>query len=196
MSPTSVRPALQFVFFSSPTGPLPDPRHTPSCPPDSNKRSRSAVMTDSRERAHFETPRPGQSAQKTKRSQPHHLARCSYMSGLWSWSRHPEFFWGPSNPSISFALHSGGPMKPPGAPEVPMDARKRKGLIGTKTRGEVLQGPGARCVVQIFEKRPESKCVFCPTMDTKYDPGSSDNFDRHGLEQNMLWARLDASRLA
>ena len=48
-------------------------------------------------------------------------------------------------------------MKPPGAPEVPMNARKCKGLIGTKVRGERLQGPGARCVVQIIEKRRQSK---------------------------------------
>ena len=74
-------------------------------------------------------------------------------------------------------------MKPPGAPEVPMDARKRKGLIGTKVRGEILQGPGARCVVQIFEKRPESKCAFGTNKATKYDPEPSDHFDRHGLEQ-------------
>ena len=87
-------------------------------------------------------------------------------------------------------------MKPPGAPEVPMDARKRKGLIGTKVRGERLQGPGARCVVQIFEKRPKSKCVLCPNMATKYDPGPTDNFDRHGLEQNMLWDHLGAPRKA
>ena len=87
-------------------------------------------------------------------------------------------------------------MKPPGAPEVPMDARKRKGLIGTKVRGERLQGPGARCVVQIFEKRPISKCVFRPNMATKYDPGPTDHFDRHGLEQNMLWEHLGAPRLA
>ena len=77
-------------------------------------------------------------------------------------------------------------MKPPGAPEVPMDARKRKGLIGTEVRGEKMRGPGARCVVQFLEKRPQSKCVFCPNLDTKYDPGPNDNFDRHGLEQNML----------
>jgi hypothetical protein len=77
-------------------------------------------------------------------------------------------------------------MKPPGAPEVPMDARKRKGLIGTKVRGERLQGPGARCVVQIFEKRPKSKCVFGPNRATKYDHGPTDHFDRHGREQNIL----------
>ena len=153
MIPNRVRPALQFVFFSSTTGPLPDPRRTPSCPPDSNKRPRSAVMIDSRERAHFETPRPGPSVQENKRSWAHHLARCSMFSSLWAWSHHPEFFWGSSDPLISVALHSGGHMKPPGAPEVPMDARKRKGLIGTKVRGERLQGPGARCVVQIFEKQ-------------------------------------------
>ena len=129
MSPNRVRPALQFVFFSSTTGPLPDPRRTPSCPPDSNKRSRSAVMIDSRERAHFETPRPGRSAQEKKRSRPHHLARCSNLSSLWAWSHHQEFFWGPSDASISVALHSRGHLKPPGAPEVPMDARKRKDLI-------------------------------------------------------------------
>ena len=129
MSPNRVRPALQFVFFSSTTGPLPDPRRTPSCPPDSNKRSRSAVMIDSRERAHFETPRPGRSAQEKKRSRPHHLARCSNLSSLWAWSHHQEFFWGPSDASVSVALHSRGHLKPPGAPEVPMDARKRKGLI-------------------------------------------------------------------
>jgi hypothetical protein len=87
-------------------------------------------------------------------------------------------------------------MKPPGAPEVPMDARKRKGLIGTKVRGERLQGPGARCVVQIFEKRPKSKCVFYSNLITKYDPGPTDHFDRHGLEQNMLWEHLGAPRLA
>ena len=77
-------------------------------------------------------------------------------------------------------------MKPPGAPEVPMDARKRKGLIGTKVRGERLQGPGARCVVQVFEKRPKPTCVFGPNRATKYDPGPTDHFDRHGLEQNIL----------
>jgi hypothetical protein len=192
----SCSPRPSVCVFSSPTGPLPDPRRTPSCPPDSNKRSRSAVMTDSRERAHFETPRPGPSAQENKRSWAHHLARCSKFSSLWAWSRHPEFFWGPPELSISVALHSGGHMKPPGAPEVPMDARKRKGLIGTKVRGERLQGPGARCVVQIFEKRPKSKCVFCPNMATKYDPGPTDHFDRHGLDRNMLGGRWRASRLA
>ena len=61
-------------------------------------------------------------------------------------------------------------MKPPGAPEVPMDARKRKGLIGTKVRGKILRGPGARCVVQIFEKRPKSKCVFGPNKATNMIP--------------------------
>ena len=50
-------------------------------------------------------------------------------------------------------------MKPPGAPEVPMDARKRKGLIGTEVRGEKMRGPGARCVVQFLEKRALSKGV-------------------------------------
>jgi len=153
-------------------------------------------MTDSRERAHFETPRPGPNAQEKKRSWPHHLVRCSYFSSLWAWSRHQEFFWGPSDPSISVALHSGGPMKPPGAPEVPMDARKRKGLIATKVRGEKMRGPGARCVVQIFEKRPQSKSVRSPKIPAKYDPGPSDNFDRHGFEQKNLWGRLGASRLA
>ena len=78
-------------------------------------------------------------------------------------------------------------MKPPGAPEVPMGARRRKGLIETKVRAEILQ---------IFEKRPESKCVFGTNKATKYDPGPSDHFDRHGLEQKMLWGRLGASRLA
>jgi len=77
-------------------------------------------------------------------------------------------------------------MKPPGAPEVPMDARKRKGLIGTKVRGERLQGPGARCVVQIFEKRPKSKSVRGPQRAPKYDPGPTDHFDRHDREQNVL----------
>ena len=144
MSPNRVRPALQFVFFSSTTGPLPDPRRTPSCPPDSNKRSRSAVMTDSRERAHFETPRPGPSAQENKRSGAHHLARCSDFSSLWAWSRHQEFFWDPSDPSISVYLHSGGHMKPPGAPEVPTNARKHKGSAAIKARDEKIFGPGAR----------------------------------------------------
>ena len=87
-------------------------------------------------------------------------------------------------------------MKPPGAPEVPMDARKRKGLIGMKVRGERLRGPGARCVVQFMKKRPQSKCVFCPNKATKYDPGPSDNFDRHGPEENMPQGRLGASRLS
>ena len=101
-----------------------------SCPPDSNKRSRSAVITDSRERAHFETPRPGPSAQgKKPGTSPRAVLKFVE-------SRHPEFFWSPFGPSISVALHSGGHMKPPGAPEVPMDARKRKGLIGTKLRGK------------------------------------------------------------
>ena len=50
-------------------------------------------------------------------------------------------------------------MKPPGAPEVPMDARKRKGLIGTEVRGEKLRDPGARCVAQLLEKRALSKSV-------------------------------------
>ena len=77
-------------------------------------------------------------------------------------------------------------MKPPGAPEVPMDARKHKGLIGTKVRGKRLRGPGARCVVQFLDKRPISKCVFYPNLATKYDPGPTDHFDRHGLEQSML----------
>ena len=74
-------------------------------------------------------------------------------------------------------------MKPPGAPEVPMDARKRKGLIGTKVRGERLQGPEARCVVQLLDKRPEPKSVRSPKIPTKYDPGATDHFDRHGLEK-------------
>ena len=87
-------------------------------------------------------------------------------------------------------------MKPPGAPEVPMDARKRKGLIEMEVRGERLQGPGARCVVQIFEKRPKSKSVRSPHFPKKYDPGPTDHFDRHGLEQNILWEHLGASRLA
>jgi hypothetical protein len=86
-------------------------------------------------------------------------------------------------------------MKPPGAPEVPMDARKRKGLIGTKVRGERLRGPGARCVVQFLDKRPQSKCVFGPNKATKYDPGPTDHFDRHGLDRNMLGGRWRASRL-
>ena len=43
-------------------------------------------------------------------------------------------------------------MKPSGAPELPMGARKRKGLIGTEVRGEKMRGPGARCVVQFLEK--------------------------------------------
>ena len=77
-----------------------------------------------------------------------------------------------------------------------MDARKRKGLIGTKVRGEILQGPGARCVVQIFEKRPQSKSVRSPNIPAKYDPEPSDHFDRRGFEQKMLWGRLGASRLA
>ena len=87
-------------------------------------------------------------------------------------------------------------MKPPGAPEVPMDAQKRKGLIGTKVRGERLQGPGARCVVQILGKRPELKSAREAQSGTKYDPGLTDHFDRHGLEQNILWGQLGASRLA
>jgi len=74
-------------------------------------------------------------------------------------------------------------MKPPGAPEVPMDARKRKGLIGTKVRGERLQGPRARCVVQIFEKRPQPKSVRSPNFTKRYDPGPTDHFNRHGREQ-------------
>ena len=61
-------------------------------------------------------------------------------------------------------------MKPPGAPEVPMDARKRKGLIGMKVRGDRFRGPGARCVVQFIKKRPQSKCAFCPNKATKYAP--------------------------
>ena len=77
-------------------------------------------------------------------------------------------------------------MKPPGALEVPMDARKRKGLIGTKVRGERLQGPGARCVVQFLDKRPRSKSVRSPKIPAKYDTGPTDHFDRHGLEQNIL----------
>jgi len=87
-------------------------------------------------------------------------------------------------------------MKPPGAPEVPMDARKRKGLIGTKVRGERLRGPGARCVVQIFEKRPQSKSVRGQQRATKYDPGPTDHFDRNGLEQKMQRKRPKAPRLA
>lgn len=191
---SSPRPSVS--VFSSPTGPLPDPRRTPSCPPDSNKRSRSAVMTDSRERAHFETPRPGPNAQEKKRSWPHHLARCSNLSSLWAWSRHPVIFWGPSDASISVALHSGGHMKPPGAPEVPMDARKRKGLIGTKVRGERLRDPGARCVVQFFEKRPQSKSVRSPNTDTKYDPSPTDNFDLHDSEKKILWKHMERPKLA
>ena len=74
-------------------------------------------------------------------------------------------------------------MKPPGAPEVPIDARKHKGLIGTEVRGERSRGPGARCVVQFLGKRPESKSVRGPQRATKYDPGPSDHFDRHGSEQ-------------
>ena len=87
-------------------------------------------------------------------------------------------------------------MKLPGAPEEPMGARKRKGLIGTEVRGEILQGPGARCVVQICKKRPQSKSVRSPNIPAKYDLGPNDNFDRHGLEQKLLWGRLGASRLA
>ena len=162
----SCSPRPSVCVFLSPTGPLPDPRRTPSCPPDSNKRSRSAVMTDSRERAHFETPRPGPSAQENKRSWAHHLARCSKFSSLWARSRHPEFFWGPPELSISVALHSGGHMKPPGAPEVPMDARKRKGLIGTKVRGERLRGPGARCVVKVL-KNGHNRKAFVPRTSPK-----------------------------
>ena len=191
---SSPRPSVS--VFSSPTGPLPDPRRTPSCPPDSNKRSRSAVMTDSRERAHFETPRPGPNAQEKKRSWPHHLARCSNLSSLWAWSRHPVIFWGPSDASISVALHSGGHMKPPGAPEVPMDARKRKGLIGTKVRGERLRDPGARCVVQFFEKRPQSKSVRSPKIQKKCDPSPTDNFDLHDSEKKILWKHMERPKLA
>ena len=58
-------------------------------------------------------------------------------------------------------------MKPPGAPEVPMDARKRKGLIGTKVRGERLQGPGARCVVQIFKKTAKTEKRSFPQLRQK-----------------------------
>ena len=191
----SCSPRPSVCVFSSPTGPLPDPRRTPSCPPDSNKRSRSAVMTDSRERAHFGTPRPGRNAQDKIRSGAHHLARCSDFSSLWAWSRHQEFFWDPSDPLISVALHSGGHMKPPGAPEVPTNAPKHKGLIGTKVRGERLQGPGARCVVQILGKRRQSK-VRSPKIPKKYDPGPTDHFDRHGLEQKIVWEHLGAPRLA
>ena len=54
-------------------------------------------------------------------------------------------------------------MKPPGAPEVPMDARKRKGLIGTKVRGERLKGPGARCVVNILENCHKRSVYFIQT---------------------------------
>ena len=87
-------------------------------------------------------------------------------------------------------------MKPPGAPEVPMDARKRKGLIGTKVRGERLRGPGARCVVQFQGKRALSKGVWGAQKGTEYDPGPTDHFDRHGLEKNIEWGRLGAFRLA
>ena len=86
-------------------------------------------------------------------------------------------------------------MKPPGAPEVPMDARKRKGLIGTKVRGERLRGPGARCVVQFQGKRARSNCAFCPNLARQYDPGPTDHFDRHGLEKkNALGASGSAKK--
>ena len=87
-------------------------------------------------------------------------------------------------------------MKPPGAPEVPMDARKRKGLIGTKVRGERLRDPGARCVVQFFEKRPQSKSVRSPKIPKKDDPGHTDHFDRHSLEKNILRKRMEKPKLA
>ena len=84
----------------------------------------------------------------------------------------------------------------PGAPEVPMDARKRKGLIGTKVRGERLRDPGARCVVQFFEKRPQSKSVRSPKIPKKDDPGHTDHFDRHSLEKNILRGHMWAPKLA
>ena len=66
-------------------------------------------------------------------------------------------------------------MKPPGAPEVPMDARKRKGLIGTKVRGERLQGPGARCVVQFLVTREFSKRKVGNSCHKKYDLGPTES---------------------
>ena len=76
-----------------------------------------------------------------------------------------------------------------------MDARKRKGLIGTKVRGERLRGPGARCVVQILGKRRQSKSVRSPKVPKKYDPGPTDHFDRHGPKQKIVWKHLGAPRL-
>ena len=64
-------------------------------------------------------------------------------------------------------------MKPPGAPEVPIDARKRKGLIGTEVRGEKMRGPGARCVVQFLEKRVLSKGVRFRNQLHPDPPGQS-----------------------
>ena len=87
-------------------------------------------------------------------------------------------------------------MKPPGAPEVPMDARKRKGLIGTKVRGERLRDPGARCVVQFFEKRPQSKSVRSPKIPKIYDPSPTDNSDLNDSEKKILWKHMERPKLA
>ena len=138
MSPTSV--------FFEPHRPPSGPSTHPLMP--SRQQQTVAMRGDdrlARARA-LRNPPTGAKRAGKERSWPHHLARCSYLSSLRAWSRHQEFFLGPSDPSISVALHSGGHMKPPGAPEVPIDARKRKGLIGTEVRGEKMRGPGARCV--------------------------------------------------
>ena len=61
-------------------------------------------------------------------------------------------------------------MKPPGAPEVPMDAQERKGLIGTKVRGERLWDPGARCVVQFLKNGTFRNVYFILTWPKNMTP--------------------------
>ena len=170
MIPNRVRPALQFLFFRAAQAPFRTLDAPPHALPTATN-GREARRLPTRKSARISKPPDRGEARRKKKEAGHIIpARCSNLPSLWAWSRRQELFWGSSGPSISAALHSGGHMKPPGAPEVPMDARKRKGLIGTKVRGEILRGPGARCVVQIFEKRPQSKCVQSPKIPQNMTP--------------------------